>query len=195
MASEGAVRIAFKGMLTRWGLLFLILFKAKPSVSGGGRKGGGVIIKKGANTMSTEQNKAISRRIIEEIWNKGDLAVVEELIAANYVFHDFVGQEIKGPEGFKQYVTMIRTVYPDFHITIEDMLAEGDKVAFRFTWRGTHKGKGGLVIAPTGKQVTVTGMAIAHIVGDKEEEVWESGDSLGMLQQMGVVPPMGQGGG
>ena len=144
--------------------------------------------------MSTEENKAISRRIIEEIWNKGDLTVVDELIPANYVFHDFVGREIKGPEDFKQYVTMIRTVYPDFHITIDDMLAEGDKVAFRFTWRGTHKGEGGLV-PPTGNQVTVTGMAITHIVGDKEGEVWESGDSLGMLQQLGVVPPMGQGGG
>ena len=145
--------------------------------------------------MSTEENKAISRRIIEEMWNKGDLAVVDELIAANYVFHDFLGREIKGPEGLKQYVTMVRTVFPDFHITIDDMLAEGDKVAFRFTWRGTHKGKGDLGIPPTGKQVTVTGMAITHIVGDKEAEVWESGDALGMLQQMGIVPPMGQSGG
>jgi steroid delta-isomerase-like uncharacterized protein len=145
--------------------------------------------------MSIEENKAISRRIIEEIWNKGDLAVVDELVPDNYVFHDFLGREIKGREGLKQYVTMVRTVFPDFHIAIDDMLAEGDKVAFRFTWRGTHKGKGELDIPPTGKQVTVTGMAIARIVGDKEGEVWESGDSLGMLQQMGVVPPMGQGGG
>jgi predicted ester cyclase len=83
-------------------------------------------------------------------------------------------------------------LFPDIHITIDDMLAEGDKVACRSTWRGTHKGemRG---IAPTGKQVTVTGIVISHGVGGKEVEVWESGDALGMLQQMGVIPTMEQG--
>lgn len=144
--------------------------------------------------MSTEENKAIFRRIIEEVWNKGDLAAVDELVAPNHIYH-FPGREdIKGPEGVKQFVTMARTAFPDIHITIDDMLAEGDKVACRCTWRGTHKGeiRG---IAPTGKQVTVTGIVISHCVGGKEVEGWESTDSLGMLQQMGVVPPMGQGGG
>jgi steroid delta-isomerase-like uncharacterized protein len=142
--------------------------------------------KKGGTVVSTEENKARSRRIIEEIWNQGDLTAVDELIPADYVFHDFLGQEIKGPENLKQYVTMVRTAYPDFHITIADEIAEGDKVAFRFTWRGTHKGEGAS-FPPTGKQVTVTGISIGHFVGDKEVEVWESGDALGMLQQMGVV--------
>ena len=74
------------------------------------------------------------------------------------------------------------------------MVAEGDKVACRFTWRGTHKGEF-MGIAPTGKQVTAAGIVISHIIGSKEVELWESIDQLGMMQQMGVIPPMGQGGG
>jgi len=144
--------------------------------------------------MSTEENKAMGRRIIEEVWNKGDLALVDELVSPNYIYH-FPGREdIKGPEGLKQFVTMARTAFPDLHITIDDEIAEGDKVACRYTWRGTHKGemRG---IAPTGKQVTVTGIVITHCVGGKGVETWESTDNLSMMQQLGVVPPMGQGGG
>jgi len=141
--------------------------------------------------MSTEENKAIIRRVIEEVWNKGDLAAVDEVMATDYVLH-VPGQEIKGPEGFKEYVTMARTAFPDFHMTIEDMVAEGDKVAFRFTWRGTHKGEI-MGIAPTGKQVTVTSIGINRFAGGKEVEARASMDQLGMLQQLGVVPPMGQG--
>jgi len=144
--------------------------------------------------MSTEENKAILRRIIAEIWNKGNLAVVDEVMAPNYVSHGDGGQEIKGPEGFKQMITMARTAFPDFHMTIEDIVAEGDKVACRFTCRGTHKGEI-IGIAPTGKQVTVTGIGINHFVGGKEVEVWESIDQLAMMKQLGVVPPVGQGGG
>ena len=144
--------------------------------------------------MTTEENKAIGSRIIEEVWNKGDLAAVDELVSPNHIYH-FPGREdIKGPEGLKQFATMARTAFPDLHITIDDMIAEGDKVACRFTWRGTHKGEM-MGIAPTGKQVTVTGIVISHFVGGKEVEVWESTDSLGMFQQLGVVPPMGPGGG
>jgi len=141
--------------------------------------------------MSTEENKAVIRRVIEEVWNKGNLAVADEVIANNYVF-DAAGQEFKGPEGLKQAVTIYRTAFPDFHITIDDMVAEGDKVASRFTVRGTHKGDL-MGIAPTGKQVTVTGTAFNRLVGGKEVEARASMDQLGMLQQMGVVPPMGQG--
>ncbi len=144
--------------------------------------------------MSTEENKAIIRRIIEEAFNKGNLAVVDDLMATNYVFHGPSGQEVKGPEGFKQMITMYRTAFPDLHLTIDDMVAEGDKVAFRFIFQGTHKGDL-MGIAPTGKQVTVTVTVISRFVGGKEVEAWENADSLGMMQQMGVVPPMGQGGG
>jgi steroid delta-isomerase-like uncharacterized protein len=144
--------------------------------------------------MSTEENKAKVRRMIEEVWNKGDLAVVDELVAPNYVYHFPGREEIKGPEGLKQFATIIRTAFPDFHITIDDMVAEGDEVACRYTYQGTHKGEF-LGIAPTGKQFKATGIMISHASGDKEVEVWESIDRIGMLQQIGIIPPMGQGGG
>jgi steroid delta-isomerase-like uncharacterized protein len=140
--------------------------------------------------MSTEENKAKVQRMIEEVFNKGDLSVVDELVAPNYVYHFPGREEIKGPEGLKQFATMIRTAFPDFHITIDDMVAEGDKVACRYTYQGTHKGEF-LGIAPTGKQFTATGIMISHVRGDKEAEVWESIDRIGMLQQIGVIPPMG----
>ena len=137
--------------------------------------------------MSTEENKAMLRRNCEEAFNKGDLAVVDEIIANNYVYHGSGGQEFKGPEGFKQFVTMLRTAFPDLHLTVEDMVAEGDKVAHRLTLRGTHKGDL-MGIAPTGKQVTTTAITISRFVGGKEVEAWSSMD---MLQQMGVAPPIG----
>ena len=140
--------------------------------------------------MSTEENKAVLRRNCEEVFNKGDLAVADETIANNYVYRGSGGQEFKGPEGFKQMVTMFRTAFPDFHMTVEDMVAEGDKVAHRLTGRGTHKGEF-MGIAPTGKQVTVSAITISRFAGGKEVEALISIDMLGMMQQLGVVPPIG----
>ena len=139
--------------------------------------------------MSTEENKAMIRRV-GEVFNQGDLAVVDEVMAADYVHHGPFG-EFKGPEGFKQMVTMFRTAFPDLNMTIEDMVAEGDKVASRLTLRGTHKGEY-MGIAATGKQVTVTEIVISRFAGGKEVEAWGSPDLMGMMQQLGVVPPMGQ---
>jgi len=140
--------------------------------------------------MSAEENKAVLHRLAEEIFNKGNISVVDEIIAPDYVFHGPVGMEYKGPEGFKQMVTMYRNAFPDLHMTVEDMVAEGDKVAQRITIRGTHKGEL-MGIAPTGKQVTITGIIIVRFVGGKEVEAWSTMDLLGMMQQLGVAPPMG----
>ena len=140
--------------------------------------------------MSTEENKAILRRNCEEAFNKGNLAVADETIAPNYVYHGPGGMEYKGPEGFKQFVTMFRTAFPDFHLTVEDMVAEGDKVAHRLTTRGTHKGEL-MGIAATGKQVTTTAITISRFAGGKEVEAWSSLDMLGVMQQLGVAPPTG----
>jgi steroid delta-isomerase-like uncharacterized protein len=141
--------------------------------------------------MSIEENKAIVSRATEEIFNKNNLAVVDELYATNFVSH---GSDIPGVtpdrEGYKQFVTMSRTALPDFHTTIEDMIAEGDKVVQRFTARGTHKGEF-MGIPPTGKQVTITGIAIDRIAGGKIVENWVNIDMLGMMVQLGVVPPPG----
>ena len=140
--------------------------------------------------MSTEENKAMIRRVWEEVFNKGNLAVADEIMATNYVYHGSGGQEFKGPEGFKQLITMFRTAFPDLRITVEDMFAEGDKVAHRATIRGTHKGDF-MGIAPTGKQVTIAAIVISRFVGGKEVEAWANLDQLAMMQQMGIAPPMG----
>jgi predicted ester cyclase len=85
-------------------------------------------------------------------------------------------------------VRMLHTAFPDYHITIEDVVAEGDKVVLRFHWSGTHKGEF-MGIAPTGNKVTVTAMSMHRIEGGKEAEQWGELDRLGMMQQLGVVPP------
>jgi len=104
--------------------------------------------------MSAEENKTILHRMIVEAWNKGNLAVVDELVAANYEGHDPSWPEIvRGPEGFKQWVGAVRTLFPDFQITVEEVIAEGDKVAARISMRGTHRGAIPGFPPPTGKQV------------------------------------------
>jgi len=140
--------------------------------------------------MSVEENKAIIRRNWEEAFNKGNLAVADEIMVPNYIYHGPGGQELKGPEGFKQLITMFRTAFPDLRATVEDMFAEGDKVAHRVTLRGTQNGDL-MGIAPTGKQVTVSATVISRFAGGKEVEAWSNIDMLAMMQQLGVVPPMG----
>jgi predicted ester cyclase len=86
--------------------------------------------------MSTEENKALAQCWIEEAWNKGDLTIVEELIAPNYILHDPARPGLRGREGIKQSVAMFRTAFPDLHFTIEDQIAEGDKVVILYTVQG-----------------------------------------------------------
>ncbi len=140
--------------------------------------------------MSLEENKAIERRFIEEVVNKGELAVIDELCAANFVDHSAPPGVAPDREGYKQFFAMTHSAFPDFHSTLEDMFAEGDKVVQRFTARGTHKGEF-MGIPPSGKQVTITGIAIHRITGGKIVEDWVNMDMLGMMQQLGVVPPPG----
>ena len=143
--------------------------------------------------MSVEHNKALVRRLYEEALNKGNLAVVDEILALNYVRHGLAPGTPPGPESTKQVFTTMRAALPDLRITVEDMVGEGDKVVARVTGRGTHKGEY-MGIAPTGKQVTVTFIGIYRFAGSKLEEAWIQMDELGMLQQLGVVPPVGKGG-
>lgn len=137
--------------------------------------------------MSTEDNKALDRRAFEEIWNKGNLAVVDELDDESVVNHTPPGPLLQGTEAFKQFVLMYRNAFPDVQITIEDQIAEGDKVVTRWRARGTHKGEL-MGIPATGKQATVTGISVGHVVNGKFVEIWTNFDTLGMLQQLGVVP-------
>ena len=104
--------------------------------------------------MSIEENKENIRRSVEEVYNKGNMSAVDELVAADHVVVE--SPDIKGSEGIKGFATTVRTAFPDFHMTIDDMVAEGDQVAAYLTWTGTHKGEFA-GIAPTGKQLKISG--------------------------------------
>lgn len=141
--------------------------------------------------MSTEENKAIIRRWLDEGWTKGNLAVADELIDSNFTVHGAGGQAVpSGPEGVKQLVIEWRTGFPDGQMIIDDLFAEEDKVVIRMTWRGTHKGEF-YGIAPTGKQVNVTSIGIDRVANGKIVEGCGEVDMLGMYQQLGAIPAMG----
>ena len=136
----------------------------------------------------SEENKAISRRFFEEMINQGTLSVADEIVSSDFVNHDPANPSgFNGPEGLKQLVTKYRTGFPDIRLTIEDMFAEGDRVAVRWTWSGTHQGdlEG---IAPTGKHTAGSGISIHRFSDGKIEEHWENWDALGLMKQLGVVP-------
>ena len=136
--------------------------------------------------MSSERNKTIVRRALEEPW-KGNLDVVDELIARDYVGHDPANPApLHGPEGVKEFISTYRSAYPDARITVEQQLAEGDMVATRWTARGTHEGDL-LGIAPTGKRVTVAGLTFSRLEDGKIVEEFQNWDTFGMMQQLGAV--------
>jgi steroid delta-isomerase-like uncharacterized protein len=137
--------------------------------------------------MSSEEKKTIVRRAFEEPW-QGNLDVVDELIASDYIGHDPANPEpIRGPEGVKEFVSSYLAAFPDARITVEQQLCEGDLVATRWTGRGTHKGEL-MGVQPTGKQVSVTGLTISRLFGDKIVEEYQNWDTLGMLQQLEAIP-------
>ncbi len=140
--------------------------------------------------MSTEANKTIVRRYIEDVWGKGDFEAEKEVIASNVVDHNLLPGFPSGLEGHHQFLVMLRNAFPDLQATLEDLIAEGDKVVDRWTNRATHQGEL-FGIPATGKQVTITGIDIIRIENGKIVEIWHQEDSLGMLQQLGVIPPMG----
>jgi steroid delta-isomerase-like uncharacterized protein len=140
----------------------------------------------------SEENKALSQRFVEEAFNKGNLDVADEVYASTFISHDPTAPEGQGsPEGVKQFVSTYLSAFPDGHTTVEDSIVEGDKVAYRWTFRGTHQGEL-MGISPTGKQVEITGITINRLSGGKIEEQWNNFDQLGMLQQLGVAPAPGQ---
>jgi predicted ester cyclase len=122
------------------------------------------------------------RRVVEEIYNQGNLAAVDELAASGLVIHA-ASQEIHGREGARQYVSALRAGFPDIRFTVEDQIAEGDLVVTRWTARGTHRGEF-QGVAPTGREVRVVGIDIDRIVDGKTVECWAQVDELGMLRQL-----------
>jgi steroid delta-isomerase-like uncharacterized protein len=137
--------------------------------------------------VSAQENKDIVRRLNEEPWT-GNLDIIDELVDPDYIGHDpSTPEPLRGPEGVKEFITTYRTAYSDGRITVDDQIAEGDRVATRWTGRGTHDGEL-MGIAPTGKQVTVPGLTISRLSNGKVVEEWTNWDTLGMLQQLGAIP-------
>jgi steroid delta-isomerase-like uncharacterized protein len=138
--------------------------------------------------MSTEENKAIVRRVNDEVWSEGHLDVIDELIADEFIA-TVVGapEQIRGQQGFREFVVMYRTAFPDLRITVDEQFAEGETVITRWTATGTNEGE--LMGMPaTGKQATVAGININRISGGKLVAGWGLFDQLGLLQQIGAVP-------
>lgn len=134
----------------------------------------------------SERNKAIARRSFDEVFNAGHLDVVGELVSQDFIAHTST-QDIRGPVQMKQYVKELREAFPDLHITVEDQVAEGDKVVTRWTATGTHTGlfQG---IPPTGKRGHLSGIDIDYVIDGKTVECWTLADNLSLLQQLGVIP-------
>ncbi|MDH5703188.1 MAG: ester cyclase [Aigarchaeota archaeon] len=144
--------------------------------------------------MSVEEIKALERRFAEE-WNKGKAAAmnaIDELYATDFVEHTSTGDDTLSLKDYKQSMSELYSAFPDIHFTLDDMVVEGDKVAVRFTFSGTHKGEfeG---IPPTNKKVTMWGIYIDRLAGGKFVESWVRYDTLGLNQQLGPAPKPGQG--
>lgn len=147
-----------------------------------------VVSLKGEQLVSTGDNKALVRRFYAEAVHNP--ALLDELLASTYVLHLPGSAPLSGIEPAKQLMVAYTAAFPDLQLTTEDIVAEGDKVAIRNTWRGAHRGtfQG---IAPTGKRVAFTGTDIFHIVGGRIAEQWADLDALGLMQQLGGIPAMG----
>jgi steroid delta-isomerase-like uncharacterized protein len=138
---------------------------------------------KGERTMS-EENKALARRAWEVLDNPD---LIDEVYAADVVWHE-PDQEVQGIEEAKQFVGMYKTAFPDLNVTVEDVIAEGEKVVTRVTFRGTHQGEVEEFGPPTGRQIELTGITISRIEGGRIVEDWDSYDNLSIMQQLGLVP-------
>jgi steroid delta-isomerase-like uncharacterized protein len=134
--------------------------------------------------MTAQENKTIVRRLVEEVVNAGDLDRADALIAADCVDHAAPSPQASGPAGFKQGVAMLRAGFPDLRITIEDLIAEEDRVAARLTLRGVHQGQFA-GYAPTGRPATWSAMAAWRVAGGKIVERWLIPDAPSLTRQIG----------
>lgn len=136
----------------------------------------------------SDANKKVIRREFEEILNEGNEAVLDELIAEDHVLYDPTAPEPwRGPEGLRRSLAPFRAAFPDLRVRIEDQLAEGDQVATRWVFTGRHDGEF-FGIAPTGRQVRVTGVSIERLAGGRIVEDRMEMDALGLMRQLGALP-------
>ncbi len=136
------------------------------------------------------QNKTAMRRLFEEAWNLANYDVVYEILSPEFVGHFLPPEAPAGPEGFCMYIEGYRAAFPDLHMQVDDMIAEGDKVATRITFRGTHTGQM-MHIAPTNKEVTLGAMIIARFDENGQYvEGWGEHDNLSLMQQLDAIPAL-----
>ena len=137
--------------------------------------------------MSAEQNKSIVRRWVEEGWNKRNTALIDELFTPNFYQHETGPETVNSSETLKPFVTGYLSAFPDLQFTIDDLIAEGDKVVWRFTASGHQNGP--LMGAPaSGKAISVTGTITFRLENSRMAEAWLNLDVLGLLQQVGIIP-------
>ncbi|MBI4470071.1 MAG: ester cyclase [Acidobacteria bacterium] len=132
---------------------------------------------------TSEENKAIIRRYCNELWNEWNLDLVDEFISEKISFRGSLGLTVLGRDGFKAYVELVRSAFPDFHKTVEELIAEGDRVVARLTFHGTHKGRL-FGYEPTGRQVSYAGAGIFRLRDGKIVDGWVLGDTLNLTRQI-----------
>jgi steroid delta-isomerase-like uncharacterized protein len=138
----------------------------------------------------SHHNKSIVRKFYESL-SSGDLDLADKVVASDYVNHNAIPGQPLGLQGFKEAISSLLTTFPDLQFTIEDQIAEGDKVATRYTVSGTHQGEF-LGVAATGKPVSWSALVIQRVAGGKVQESWLQWDRLGLMQQLGAVPSPGE---
>ena len=139
----------------------------------------------------SEGNSQVAQRMLEEAFGQGELGLVDEFVAADAVDHDPANpMDVRGPAALKEQISMYRAAFPDLQFTIEDTIAQDDRVVIRWSSRGTHRGEL-MGLAPTGKVVTVTGISIDRFAEGKIVESWTNWDVLGLMRQLGAAPPPG----
>jgi steroid delta-isomerase-like uncharacterized protein len=136
--------------------------------------------------MSTEEQLKDAYRHIIDALSRGDADGLDELIAPDVVDHNPIPDQVPGRDGFKQWMAAARTAFPDMHGTVEDVIAEGDRVAARVTWHGTHRGEFAGV-GPTGKRVSFSAFHLVRFSQDCAVEWWGTADLLGALRQLGAT--------
>ena len=137
--------------------------------------------------MSIKENKELIEKLLEKFWNDHNIAAADELVARDLVNHDPAAPTVTGLEGLKAYAGMLFTAFPDFHVAIDDMVGEGDKVAKAWTLSGTHEGDF-MGIPPAGKSISMSGVTIYRIANGKIAELTWSYNMLGLMQQLGAIP-------
>jgi steroid delta-isomerase-like uncharacterized protein len=132
----------------------------------------------------SERNKALIRRLFDEVLNAGNFGLLDQLIGSHYVEHNPTNSQAAGAAGVREKIQALRSAFPDLHFTLEELIGEDAIVAARYRWHGTHKGPF-LGIAPTGRRLSVRGMDFYRLDDGQVIEHWDVVDEFGMLSQLG----------